>query len=98
MPAEHDPEQGGRPVQRPKDGAEHRAEPGDIQKLDEKNLVAGQFNVVHAVALAFDRRGRPKSAPNTFSTNAPYTKYPPSSNARLPQKYHKPDMISSHIC
>ena len=64
--AEHDPEQGGRPVQRPKDGADHRAEPGDVQKLDEKNLVAGQFNVVHAVAPAFDRRETPEISSEHF--------------------------------
>ena len=49
-----------------KDGADHRAEPGDVQKLDEKNLVAGQFNVVHAVAPAFDRRETPEISSEHF--------------------------------
>ena len=64
--AEDDPEQGGRPVQRPKDGANHGAEPGDVQKLDEKNLVAGQFDIVHAVAPGFDRRGAPEIGSEHF--------------------------------
>ena len=55
--AQNHPQKRGRPVERAEDGADDGPEPGDVQQLDKKNLVARQFDVVHAVLFAFDGRG-----------------------------------------
>lgn len=54
--AEGDPEHGDRTVQGAQDGSVHRAEPRNVQKLDQENLPRGQHHEVDPVGRGHGRR------------------------------------------
>ncbi len=53
----HDPDQSHRAVKRAQDRPEDRPDPGDVQKLDEKDFPCGHGGVVHPVGHGGTRRG-----------------------------------------
>ena len=55
---EHNPEIDDRPPQSARERAEDRAEPRDVQQLNEERLPQRQRNIVHAVGMV-DRRRLP---------------------------------------
>ena len=55
--AQHNPQQGGGAVKRAHDGAEHRTDARDVQKLNQPQLPFGHGHEVHAVGMGDCRSG-----------------------------------------